>query len=51
MGRVLDGFPEHMRGYKEESRFVLADEEEASAEDIVGELKDSGAEMLLNYLP
>jgi len=51
MGRVLDGFPEHMRGYKEESRFVLADEEEASAGDIVGELKDSGAEMLLNYLP
>ncbi len=51
MGRVLDGFPEHMRGYKEECRFVLADEEEASGEDVVRELEDSGAEMLLNYLP
>ncbi|MCM2466798.1 inositol-3-phosphate synthase [Methanoculleus oceani] len=51
MGRVLDGFPEHMRGYKEECRFVLADEEEASREDVVRALEDSGAEMLLNYLP
>ena len=51
MGRVLDGFPGHMQGYKEESRFVLADEEEASGEDVVRALEDSGAEMLLNYLP
>jgi myo-inositol-1-phosphate synthase len=51
MGRVLDGFPEHMQGYKKECRFALADEEEATAEDVVGALEDSGAEMLLNYLP
>ncbi len=51
MGRVLDGFPAHMQGYKEECRFVLADEEEASREDVVRALEDSGAEMLLNYLP
>ena len=51
MGRVLDGFPEHMQDYKEEARFVLADEEEASGEDIIRALEDSGAEMLLNYLP
>ena len=51
MGRVLDGFPEHMLDYKEDCRFVLADEEEASREDIVRELEDSGAEILLNYLP
>ena len=51
MGRVLDGFPGHMQGYKEEHRFILADEEEASREEIVRELEDSGAEMLLNYLP
>ena len=51
MGRVLDGFPGHMQGYKEEHRFVLAHEEEASREEIVRELEDSGAEMLLNYLP
>ena len=51
MGRVLDGFPEHMRDYREETRFVLADEEEPSREEIVRALEDSGAEMLLNYLP
>ena len=51
MGRVLDGFPEHMLSYKEECRFVLADEEEASREEVIRVLEDSGAEMLLNYLP
>jgi myo-inositol-1-phosphate synthase len=51
MGRVLDGFPDHMQGYREDCRFVLADEEEASREEVVRVLKDSGAEMLLNYLP
>ena len=51
MGRVLDGFPGHMRDYREENRFVLADDEEASREDVVRALEDSGAEILLNYLP
>ncbi|ABN56907.1 MULTISPECIES: inositol-3-phosphate synthase [Methanoculleus] len=51
MGRVLDGFPAHMQGYREECRFVLADEEEASREDVVRVLEESGAEILLNYLP
>ena len=51
MGRVLDGFPEHMQGYREETRFVLADEKEPSREEIVRALEDSSAEMLLNYLP
>jgi len=51
MGRVLDGFPDHMLDYKEECRFVLADEEEATREEVVRVLRESGAEMLLNYLP
>ncbi|KUK61354.1 MAG: Myo-inositol-1-phosphate synthase [Methanoculleus marisnigri] len=51
MGRVLDGFPEHMQAHKEKYRFVLADEKEASREEIVLALEESGAEMLLNYLP
>jgi len=51
MGRVLDGVPGHMQGYREDCRFVLADEEEASREDVIRVLEDSGAEMLLNYLP
>ena len=51
MGRVLDGFPGHMQGYGEDARFILADEREPSREEVIGVLEDSGAEMLLNYLP
>ncbi len=51
MGRVLDGFSEHMRDYDEKYTFVLSDEKEPTKEEVVRILKDSGAEMLLNYLP
>ncbi|MDD2472438.1 MULTISPECIES: inositol-3-phosphate synthase [unclassified Methanoculleus] len=51
MGKVLDGFSDHMRGYKEACRFVIADETEATKEEIVRDLEDSGAEILVNYLP
>jgi myo-inositol-1-phosphate synthase len=51
MGRVLDGVSEHMKDYPEDRTFVVADEREASKEEIVKELKESGAEVLVNYLP
>ncbi len=51
MGCVIDGFAEHMKNYDEKHRFVLSQEREATKEEIVGTLKDSGAEILLNYLP
>ncbi len=51
MGRVLDGCSEHMKDYPESCTFALSDEKEATKEDIVHELKRSGAEMLVNYLP
>ncbi len=51
MGRVLDGFSEHMNNYDEKRTFVLADEPEPTEEEIVKILKDTGAEILLNYLP
>ena len=51
MGRIMDGFSEHMRDYDEKFRFVLSDEPEPSQEDLVAVLKESGAEILLNYLP
>jgi len=51
MGCVLDGFSDHMKNYAEERTFVMSDEREATKEVIVDELKRSGAEMLLNYLP
>lgn len=51
MGKVLDGFSEHMKNYPEEYTFVLSEEKEPDKEEIVGVLKESGAEILLNYLP
>jgi myo-inositol-1-phosphate synthase len=51
MGKVLDGFSEHMRNYDDKYTFVLSNEREASEEDVIKVLKDSAAEMILNYLP
>ena len=51
MGRVPDGFSEHMNNYDEKRTFVLADEPEQTEKEIVKILKDSGAEILSNYLP
>ena len=51
MGTVLDGFSEHMKNYDEKQTFVLSDEKEASKEDVIKILKESEAEILLNYLP
>jgi myo-inositol-1-phosphate synthase len=51
MGRVLDGFSEHMQNYENDRTFVLAEGQEPSKEKVVGTLKESGAEILLNYLP
>ena len=51
MGKVLDGFSEHMRDYDDKYTFVLADKPEPDTEDVVRVLKESGTEILLNYLP
>ncbi|HUU40021.1 MAG TPA: inositol-3-phosphate synthase, partial [Desulfatiglandales bacterium] len=51
MGRVLDGFADHMRNYDEKYTFLLCEQKEASKEDVIRELKESGAEILLNYVP
>lgn len=51
MGKILDGFSEHMNNYDEKRTFVLADEPEPTEEEILKILKESGAEILLNYLP
>ena len=51
MGKVLDGFSEHMKDYDQKETFELADDPQASAEEIISVLKESGTEMLLNYLP
>lgn len=51
MGKILDGFSDHMKNYDDKQIFVISDEQEASEEDIINVLKESGAEILLNYLP
>jgi myo-inositol-1-phosphate synthase len=51
MGKVLDGFSDHMRNYDEKYTFVLSDVPEPSKEDVVKILKESGTEILINYLP
>jgi len=48
MGHVLDGVSAHMKDYPEERRFVVSDEPPCDVERV---LKESGAEILLNYLP
>jgi myo-inositol-1-phosphate synthase len=51
MGPVLDGISEHMAAYAQDRTFVRATARELTKEEIVRELKRSGAEILLNYMP
>jgi myo-inositol-1-phosphate synthase len=51
MGRILDGFSEHMQGYPDRHTFVTADVPELGENEVVTALRDSGTEILLNYLP
>lgn len=51
MGKMLDGFSEHMKNYEDKHTFVPSHEKEASREDVVSTLRESGAEIVLNYLP
>ena len=48
MGPVLDGVAEHMKEYPEDQRFVVSSEKPS---DVVKTLKESGAQMLVNYMP
>ena len=51
MGPLLDGVSAHMREHPTHRTFVAADVEEPSSEEVVAYLRESGAEILLNYLP
>ena len=48
MAPVLDGVAPHMREYPEDRTFVPSDEAPCDVEAV---LRDSGAEILINYLP
>ena len=51
MGAVLDGVADHMDEYPADRTFIVAGAGQPSKEDVVAELKASGAEVLMNYLP
>lgn len=51
MGNILDGVAAHMDDYPDHQTFVLADRPSANKADIVNALNESGAEMLISYLP
>jgi len=51
MGCPLDGIPEHMAEFPPTQAFRLADQAPATKDDICQVLRDTGAEILMNYLP
>jgi len=51
MGQVLDGFSEHMEKYPDNQAFRPATHTQPEKDDIVRLLRESGAEILVNYLP
>jgi myo-inositol-1-phosphate synthase len=48
MGEVLDGVSDHMKDYPEERIFLVANKKPCNVEKV---LRDSGVNILLNYLP
>ena len=51
MGRIVDGFSEHMQHYDHAHTFVPANEPEPDQDEVVRILQESGTEILVNYLP
>jgi myo-inositol-1-phosphate synthase len=51
MGCILDGVADHMTDYPDSRTFRPSDGPEATHEEIVLALRETGAEVLLNYLP
>ncbi len=50
MGKILDGVADHMTGMGDKG-FILSDAPEATKESIVAALTETGAEILVNFLP
>jgi myo-inositol-1-phosphate synthase len=51
MGRILDGFSEHMKDYEDRYTFVLAAEPEPGKTEVTKILRDTQTDILLNYMP
>ncbi len=50
MGKILDGVADHMTGMGDKG-FIVSDAAEPTQQSMVAALRDSGAEVLLNFLP
>jgi len=51
MGRIADGVSPHMKEFDADRTFLPADAPEPGLDEVVAALRDSGAQILLNYLP
>lgn len=51
MGQISDGVSGHMLSHPEHLRFAPADAPQPNAEAVVKHLRETGAEVMLNYLP
>jgi myo-inositol-1-phosphate synthase len=51
MGRILDGYSEHMAEWPDDRTFLLSDAPQPEKADVVRRLKETETDVLLNYLP
>ncbi len=51
MGCILDGVSSHMQDYEDRYTFSVSDVPEPGKENIVRSIRESGADILINYLP
>ncbi|TFI58254.1 inositol-3-phosphate synthase [Sphingomonas parva] len=51
MGRVLDGYSDHMAEAPADRTFLVADIAQPEKADVVRRLKETGTDVLMNYLP
>lgn len=51
MGKIFDGIAPHMSDYEDKQTFLPSSAPEANQAEVVAILKQSGAQILVNYLP
>jgi len=51
MGKILDGIADHMIDYDDNVAFIAADIAEPDEDEVISAIRESGAEVLVNYLP
>lgn len=51
MGKMLDGYSEHMKDYDPDFTFIPSDNEQPEKDQVVRVLKETKTDILVNYLP